>query len=95
MRMLTGRRFGCAVVRQRGSHAIVQWGECRMVVPIHSTELAPGPWKQIQTSLAPRFGEKRWGCELSKPVNQARAAMAHAEADRQRRDQRARVDVPR
>ncbi|MGH9011183.1 MAG: hypothetical protein ACRDYF_15225 [Acidimicrobiia bacterium] len=41
--MLTGRRFNCTIVRQRGSHVIVQCGECRTVVPMHSRDLAPGP----------------------------------------------------
>jgi len=60
LRMLTGRRFKCTIVRQRGSHVIIQCGECRTVVPMHSRDLAPGTWKDIQKSLAPCLGEKWW-----------------------------------
>ena len=60
LRLLTSRRFGCVVLRQRGSHVLIQCDECRTVVPMHGRDLPPGTWKSIQTALAPCLGEKWW-----------------------------------
>lgn len=58
--MLTSRRFGCIVVRQRGSHVIIDCRECRAVVPLHGKELASGTWADIGSTLTPCLGEKWW-----------------------------------
>ncbi|MGH9154899.1 MAG: type II toxin-antitoxin system HicA family toxin [Acidimicrobiales bacterium] len=60
LRLLTSRRFGCEVIRQRGSHVIVQCGQCRTVVPMHDRDLAPGTWADIRSALAPCLGERWW-----------------------------------
>jgi predicted RNA binding protein YcfA (HicA-like mRNA interferase family) len=60
LRLLTSRRFGCVVVRQRGSHVIVQCGTCRTVVPLHGKDLASGTWADIRSTLAPCLGEGWW-----------------------------------
>ena len=60
VRLLTGRGFGCVVLRQRGAHLIVQCGDCRAVIPMHSRDIAPGTWRDIRSALRPCLGEKWW-----------------------------------
>lgn len=60
VRLLTSRKFGCQVVRQRGSHVIVQCGDCRAVVPVLGRDLPPGTLADIRSSLTPCLGEKWW-----------------------------------
>ena len=60
LRLLTSRRFGCVVIRQRGSHVLVQCGACRAVIPMHDRDLAPGTWAAIRSALVPCLGERWW-----------------------------------
>jgi len=54
------RRFGCEIVRTRGSHARVRCGRCQTTVPIHSGEdLPPGTLRAIERDLEPCLG-RRW-----------------------------------
>ena len=45
------------MLRQSGSHAIVQCGACRTVVPVHSGDLPTGTLRSIIRDLAPCIGE--------------------------------------
>ncbi|MGH8997005.1 MAG: type II toxin-antitoxin system HicA family toxin [Acidimicrobiales bacterium] len=60
LRLLTSRELGCVVIRQRGSHVIVECGKCRAVVPMHDRDLAPGTWADIRSALRPCLGERWW-----------------------------------
>ena len=52
-------KFGCAQVRQRGSHVIVRCpGGCQTVIPIHRGQDLPiGTLRSIVRTLAPCLGE--------------------------------------
>lgn len=54
------KQYGCAVIRQRGSHVRVRCGHCFTTVPVHKGEiLGKGLLKQIEKDLEPCLG-KRW-----------------------------------
>ena len=52
VRLLT-RDFGCAVLRQKGSHVTVECGACRATVALHARETIPaGTLRKIERDLA-------------------------------------------
>ena len=54
------KQFGCAEVRQKGSHLRVECGTCVTTIPVHRGEdIRPGALRQIERDLAPCLG-KDW-----------------------------------
>ncbi len=54
------RELGCEVLRQKGSHVVVQCGQCQTVVPVHrGEELGKGLLSAIKRQLTPCLG-KDW-----------------------------------
>ncbi len=54
------KQFGCAEVRQKGSHLRVECRKCVTTVPVHAGEdLTPGTLRNIIKDLEPCLG-KGW-----------------------------------
>lgn len=54
------RQKGCVQVRQKGSHATVQCGQCKTTVSVHAGhDIAVGTLRSIERALEPCLG-KGW-----------------------------------